>query len=152
MSLNLFCVENWISIPDVGSVLVKNIEVNWQPTPGPLIVSCFLGDLCPWARPYLLSLARGKSAPVWRDSLCTDCAFDCVICVDLAVDLSGPLLQCCWDLVWVFSSPANRDWHESALRMFYSVSGPLSPSISLSLWGFPIDTAVSLCWTEPRSQ
>lgn len=50
--LYLFC------LPDVGSVaphdmsiscaslcvLVTNMEVNWQPTPGPLTVSCFLGD------------------------------------------------------------------------------------------------------------
>lgn len=30
-------------------------------------------------------------------------------------------------------APANRDWHESDLRMFYSASGPRSPSLSRSL-------------------
>lgn len=93
-----------------------------------LWVNSFQGDECL----YLLSPARGKSAPVWRDSLCTDCAFDCLICAEVAADLMGPLLLWSWDPVWNFSSPANRDWHESDLRMFYSVSSPSSPSISTS--------------------
>lgn len=93
-----------------------------------LRVNSFQGDECL----YLLSPARGKSAPVWRDSLRTDCAFDCLICAEVAADLMGPLLLWSWDPVWNFSSPADRDWHESDLRMYYSVSGPSSPSISPS--------------------
>lgn len=53
--------------------------------------------------------------------------------LEVAVDLTGPLLLWSWDPVWNFSSPADRDWHESDLRMFYSVSGPLSLSLSPSI-------------------
>lgn len=115
-------------------------------------VNSLLGNQCL----YLLSPAHGKSTPVWRDSLCADCALDCLICVEVAVDLKGPLLLWSWDPVWKYSSPANRDWHESDLRMFYSVSGPLSlPQPLHPHWGsvwFPIDSKVynSIWWAFPR--
>lgn len=96
-------------------------------------MSSFQGDRCLLVCLYLLSPAQGKSASVWGDCLRTDCAFNCLICVEVAVDLTGPLLQWSRDPVWVSSSPANRDWHESALRMFYSVSSPLFLSASSSL-------------------
>lgn len=107
-----------------------------EPTHGSCVNS-LLGNQCL----YLLSPAHGKSTPVWRDSLCADCALDCLICVEVAVDLKGPLLLWSWDPVWKYSSPANRDWHESDLRMFYSVSGPLSLPQPLHLGpqcGFPL--------------
>lgn len=101
-----------------------------------LWVNSFWGNQCL----YLPSRAHGKSAPVWRDSLRSDCALDCLICVEVAVDLKGPLLLWSWDPVWNFSSLADRDWHESDLRMFYSVSSPLSlnRSISRPRCGFPL--------------
>lgn len=110
--LYLFCLKKYMGLPDVGSVaphdmsiscaslcvLVTNMEVNWQPTPGPLTVSCFLGDGWLSVCPYLLSPAHGKSALVWRDFLSADCAFNCLICVEVAVDLTGPLLLWSWNI------------------------------------------------------
>lgn len=75
---------------------------------------------------------RGNQLMFEEIPFCTDCALGCLICAEVAVDLMGPLLLWSWDTVWVSSSPANRDWHESAFRMFYSASDPLALSISIS--------------------
>ena len=72
-------------------VCLQIIRSIGDPTPGPLIVSSFLGDGSRRVYLYLLSPAHGKSAPVWRGSLCSDCAFDCLIYVEVAVDLTEPL-------------------------------------------------------------
>lgn len=66
-------------------VQFTNVKVNWRNNtwssrcewfPRWCVYMCVCEHVCVCCRRPV-----GKSAPVWRDSLCTDCAFDCLICV-----------------------------------------------------------------------
>lgn len=137
------CVEKCIRTPDVRSVAPYVMCVSSQLG---VCVSCYKhrgqlatntwsshGELFPrwWLSLYLLSQALGKSAPVWRDPLCADCAFLCLICVEVAVDLTGPLLQRSRDLVLGFLQPSQQGltWKCSQDVLFSK-----RPSLSLSLF------------------
>ena len=83
---------------------------------------------------YLLSPAPGKSAPVWRDFRRLDlrgssCWFDGAF---VACEAENP--------VWVSSSPANRDRHESTPQ---DVLFSTRPSLHLCLSLSPLDLSIS---------
>lgn len=91
--------------------------------------------------------------------------FDGLICVEVAVDLTGPLLLAKLRIQFGFppAQPTGTDM-KVLRRMFYSVRGPRSISVSLSLPSISLShkpqrgflpliqkfTAVSPCWTEPH--